>query len=66
MRVSPLAFPFAVLGLSCLPAYSQDSGLVDGRVGADATASPMSSPSVGTTGPYHRPSNQARALDPQA
>jgi hypothetical protein len=56
MRASHLAFVIACLALPSSAAYSQDSGLVDGRVGADANASPMApSTSPGSTGPYHRP-----------
>jgi hypothetical protein len=36
--------------------YSQDSGLVGGRVGADlSTSTTLPSPSIGTQGPYGRP-----------
>jgi hypothetical protein len=56
MRASSSALIAAVLGLSSIPAYAQDSGQVDGRVGADATSSPtQSNPSLGPTGAYRRP-----------
>jgi hypothetical protein len=54
MRASSFALIVAVLGLSSLPAYSQDSGQVDGRVGADATSPMQSNPSLGPTGAYRR------------
>jgi hypothetical protein len=55
MRASHLALIAAVVTIPSA-VYSQDSGLVDGRVGSDLSTSPMqSNPSVGATGPYHRP-----------
>jgi hypothetical protein len=55
MRASRLALVAAALAIPSA-AYSQDSGLVDGRVGSDLSTSPMqSNPSMGATGAYHRP-----------
>jgi hypothetical protein len=55
MRASHLALIVAVLAIPSA-ANSQDNGLVDGRVGSDLSTSPMqSNPSMGATGPYHRP-----------
>jgi hypothetical protein len=55
MRASHLALIAAVLPLSSA-VYSQDSGLVGGRVGSDlSTSTTQPSPSIGTQGPYHRP-----------
>jgi hypothetical protein len=46
--------------------YSQDSGLVDGRVGSDfSTSSTQPSPSNGLRGDIGVPPNLARALAPQ-
>jgi hypothetical protein len=54
MRRSNVFFIFVVLTLSS-SAYSQDTGLVDGRVGSDlSTSAAQSNPSLGI-GPYHRP-----------
>jgi hypothetical protein len=52
MRASSLAL-IAAVGIPSA-AYSQDSGLVDGRVGSDLSTSPMQ-PSIGSTGAYRRP-----------
>jgi hypothetical protein len=55
MRASRLALVAAVLAIPSA-VYSQDNGLVNGRVGSDLSTSPMqSNPSMGATGPYHRP-----------
>jgi hypothetical protein len=55
MRASHLTFIVAVLAIPSV-AYSQDSGLVDGRVGSDlSTSSTQSSPSNGLGGAYRRP-----------
>ena len=55
MRASRLALIAAVLAIPSA-VYSQDSGLVDGRVGSDLSTSPMqSNPSMGATGAYRRP-----------
>jgi hypothetical protein len=55
MRASPLCLVLAALIMPSL-AYSQDSGLVDGKVGPDLNTSPMqSNSSLGSVGPYHRP-----------
>jgi hypothetical protein len=55
MRASHPALIVAILALPSA-AYSQDSGQVDGRVGPDLNTSPMQpNPSLGSTGPYHRP-----------
>jgi hypothetical protein len=55
MRAVHLTLVAAVLAIPSA-AYSQDSGLVDGRVGSDLSTSPMqSNPSMGATGPYGRP-----------
>jgi hypothetical protein len=57
MRPSCLALIAAVLTFPS-GAYSQDSGLVDGKVGADlSTSSTQPNPSLGLTGPYHRPAD---------
>jgi hypothetical protein len=57
MRPSCLALIAAVLAFPS-GAYSQDSGLVDGKVGADlSTSSTQPNPSLGSTGPYHRPAD---------
>jgi hypothetical protein len=54
MRASRLALVAAVLAIPSA-VYSQDSGLVDGRVGSDLSTSPMqSNPSLGS-GAYRRP-----------
>jgi hypothetical protein len=54
MRASHLALIVAVLALPSA-AYSQDSGLVDGRVAPDlSTSSIQPSPSMGTAA-YRRP-----------
>jgi hypothetical protein len=61
MRASRLALIAAVLPLSSA-AYSQDSGLVGGRVGSDlGTSMTQPSPSIGTRGPYGRPEPGPRA-----
>jgi len=55
MRAPHLALIVAVLAIPSA-VNSQDSGLVDGRVGSDLSTSPtQSNPSMGATGPYHRP-----------
>jgi hypothetical protein len=55
MRASHLAFIAAVLTIP-LTAHSQDSGLVDGRVGSDlSTSSTKSDSSVGLTRACQRP-----------
>src|ERR1700683_452550 len=55
MRASRLALVAAVLAIPSA-VYSQDNGLVDGRVGSDLSTSPMqSNPSMGVTGAYRRP-----------
>jgi hypothetical protein len=55
MRASRLALIGAALPLSSA-VYSQDSGLVGGRIGADlSSATTQPSPSIGTQGPYERP-----------
>jgi hypothetical protein len=55
MRASCLPLIVAILAIPSA-AYSQDTGLVDGRVGSDLSTSPMQpNPSMGATGPYHRP-----------
>jgi hypothetical protein len=55
MRASRLALIAAVLAIPSA-VYSQDSGLVDGRVGSDlSTSSTQPSPSVGPQGAYRRP-----------
>ena len=65
MRLSRLALTAAVLAIPSA-VYSQDSGLVDGRVGFDlSTSSTQPSPSIGLQGAYRRPLNLARALAPQ-
>jgi hypothetical protein len=65
MRVPRLALMVAVLTIPSA-AYSQDSGLVDGRVGSDLSTSPLqSNPSMGATGAYRRPLNWATALASQ-
>jgi hypothetical protein len=56
MHASRLVLIAAVLTFPSAAAYSQDSGQVDGRVGPDLNSSPMqTSPSMGSTGAYHRP-----------
>ena len=52
---------FAVLAVLAIPsdAYSQDSGLVDGRVGSDLSTS---STRLGSTKAYQRPPEPGRAL----
>ena len=55
---------FAVLAVLAIPsaAHSQNSGLVDGRVGSDlSSSSTQSGPSLGLTRAYQRPLNLARA-----
>jgi hypothetical protein len=65
MRASHLTLIVAVLAIPSA-AYSQESGLVDGRVGSDlSTSSTQPSPSIGLQGAYRRPLNLARALVPQ-
>jgi hypothetical protein len=59
MRASRLALIAAVLAIPSA-AYSQDSGLVDGRSDL-STSSTQPSPSVGLQGAYRRPLNPARA-----
>jgi len=55
MRASRLALIAAVLAIPSA-VYSQDSGLVDGRVGPDLSTSPTQpSPSLGSQGAYRRP-----------
>jgi hypothetical protein len=55
MRASHLAFIAAVLTIPST-AHSQDSGLVDGRVGSDlSTSSTQPSPANGLQGAYRRP-----------
>jgi hypothetical protein len=55
MHASRLALIAAVLAIPSA-VYSQDSGLVDGRVGSDlSTASTQPSPSNGLQGAYRRP-----------
>ena len=55
MRAPRLALIAAVLAVPSA-AYSQDSGLVDGRVGSDlSTSSTQPSPSNGLQGAYRRP-----------
>jgi hypothetical protein len=65
MRASRLALIAAVLAIPSA-VYSQDSGLVDGRVGSDfSTSSTQPSPSNGLQGDIGVPPNLARALAPQ-
>ena len=55
MHASRLALIAAVLAIPSV-VYSQDSGLVDGRVGSDlSTSSTQSGSSLGLTGAYQRP-----------
>jgi hypothetical protein len=55
MRASRLALIAAVLAIPSA-AYSQDGGLVDGRVGSDlSTSSTQRNPSNGLQGAYRRP-----------
>jgi hypothetical protein len=55
MRALHLALMVAVLIIPSA-AYSQDSGLVDGRVGSDLSTSPtQSGSSIGLTRAYQRP-----------
>jgi hypothetical protein len=55
MRASYLTLIIVVLAIPSA-AYSQDSGLVDGRVGSDlSTSSTQPSPSNGLQGAYRRP-----------
>jgi hypothetical protein len=55
MRASHLTLIVAVLAIPSA-AYSQESGLVDGRVGSDlSTSSTQPSPSIGLQGAYRRP-----------
>jgi hypothetical protein len=56
MRASHIAFIVAVVAIPSA-AYSQDSGLVDGRVGSDLTTSPMQSSTHfwGATSAWRRP-----------
>jgi hypothetical protein len=55
MRAPHLALIVAVLAIPSA-ASSQDSGLVDGKVGPDLSTSPMqSNPSMAPTGAYRRP-----------
>ena len=55
MRASHIILSSALL-MTPSASYSQDSGLVSGRVGSDLSASPTQpSPSIGSRGPYGRP-----------
>jgi hypothetical protein len=55
MRASHIAF-ITVVMTTPSAAYSQDSGLVDGRVGSDlSTSSTQTGPSLGLTRAYQRP-----------
>jgi hypothetical protein len=55
MRASHIALIAAALTIPS-PVFSQDSGLVDGRVGSDLSVSPMQSgSSLGLTKAYQRP-----------
>jgi hypothetical protein len=54
MHASRLTLIAAVLAIPSA-VYSQDSGLVDGRVGSDLTSSTQPSPSNGLQGAYRRP-----------
>lgn len=65
MHASRLALIAAVLAIPSA-VYSQDSGLVDGRVGSDlSTSSTQPSPSNGLQGHIGVPLKLARALAPQ-
>ena len=65
MRASLFGLIAAVLAIPSA-AYSQDSGLVDGRVGSDlSTSSTQLSPSNRLQGAYGTPLNLARALAPR-
>jgi hypothetical protein len=55
MHASPLVLIAAVLTFLSAAAYSQNSGLVDGRVGADLSTSPTQSAPTGSMGAYRRP-----------